>query len=70
MTDAKFENNYPQLKWQFKDEVIPLEISLEIINPIVPLDFVASNYLIVSYLNLQAPSIFKENVPAFKNDHI
>jgi len=33
-------------------------------------DFVASNYLIVSYLNLQALSTFGENVSAFKNDYI
>jgi uncharacterized protein (DUF608 family) len=44
MTEAEFENNYPQLQWHFEDEAIPLDASLEIINPIVPLDFDNSNY--------------------------
>jgi len=44
MTEARFMNNYPELQWQFKDEAIPLDISLQILNPIVPLDFGSSNY--------------------------
>ena len=39
-----------------------------IINRLI-FDFVASNYLILSDLNLQYSSIFEENVSAFKNDH-
>lgn len=44
MTEAQFMNNYPELQWQFKDEAIPLDISLQILNPIVPLDFESSSY--------------------------
>ena len=44
MTGAGFTNNYPELRWQFRDEAIPLDISMQIVNPIVPLDFEASNY--------------------------
>ena len=43
MSEALFTNNYPQLQWQFRDEEIPLDISLEVVNPIVPHDFEASN---------------------------
>jgi len=49
MTEAKFMNNYPQLQWQFQDEVIPLDISLQIMNPIVPLDFESSNYPVCKF---------------------
>ncbi len=44
MSEARFINNYPQLLWQFKDDAIPLDISLQILNPIIPLDFESSNY--------------------------
>jgi uncharacterized protein (DUF608 family) len=44
MTEVEFVNNYPGLQWQFKDEDIPLKVSMQILNPIVPLDFESSNY--------------------------
>ena len=43
MSEARFTNNFPQLQWQFEDDEVPLDISLEVVNPIVPLDFEASN---------------------------
>lgn len=49
MTEAEFKNNYPQLQWQFHDDVIPLDISLQILNPIVPLDFNYSNYPVCKF---------------------
>ena len=49
MTEARFMNNYPLLQWQFQDEVIPLDISLQILNPIVPLDFESSNYPVCKF---------------------
>ena len=49
MSEARFINNYPQLQWQFEDKQVPVNVSLEIINPIVPLDFEASNYPVCKF---------------------
>ncbi|MCA1761361.1 MAG: hypothetical protein LC658_16445, partial [Bacteroidales bacterium] len=44
MSEARLVNNYPHLFWNFDDDDIPVDVSLEILNPIIPLDFEASNY--------------------------
>ena len=49
MDEVRFTNNYPHLQWEFEDESIPVEISLEVLNPIVPLDFKASNYPVCKF---------------------
>ncbi|MDD4226697.1 MAG: GH116 family glycosyl hydrolase [Mariniphaga sp.] len=49
MSEAILENNYPRLRWQFHDEKVPADISLELINPIIPLDYESSNYPICKF---------------------
>lgn len=49
MSEALFMNNYPHLQWQFKDESVPVDISLEVLNPIVPLDFESSNFPVCKF---------------------
>jgi uncharacterized protein (DUF608 family) len=49
MSEARFVNNYPHLQWQFQDESIPVDVSLEVLNPIVPLDFEASNFPVCKF---------------------
>lgn len=44
MEEATFVNNYPQLQWHFYDEAVPAEVSLEVINPLVPLDVEQSSF--------------------------
>ncbi len=44
MSEARLVNNYPHLFWNFGDDAIPVDVSLEIVNPIIPLDFEASNF--------------------------
>ena len=44
MQEVTFTNRYPHLHWQYNDEKVPLDISLEILNPMIPLDFEASSY--------------------------
>jgi non-lysosomal glucosylceramidase len=49
MSEAELVNNYPRLLWKFHDESVPAEISLEVINPIIPLDYEASNYPVCKF---------------------
>lgn len=49
MSEAKLINNYPHLQWDFDDQDIPLDVSLEIVNPIIPLDFESSNYPVARF---------------------
>ena len=49
MSEARFVNNYPALQWQFSDESVPVNVSLEVINPIVPLDFKSSNFPVCKF---------------------
>lgn len=44
MQEAILTNHFPYLQWQFQDEQVPLQIELEVINPMVPLDVEASSY--------------------------
>ncbi len=44
MEEATFVNNYPLLQWHFYDETVPAEVSLEVINPVVPLDVEHSSF--------------------------
>ena len=49
MNEAQFTNNYPSLQWQFEDKSVPVDVSLEVLNPIVPLDFEASNFPVCKF---------------------
>ena len=49
MSEAKLTNNYPHVQWDFEDQDIPLDISLEIVNSVIPLDFEASNYPVARF---------------------
>ena len=49
MSEARFTNNYPHLQWQFQDESVPVDVSLEVLNPIVPLDFESSNFPVCKF---------------------
>ena len=50
MSEAILVNNYPHLKWQFQDEMVPVDVSLEILNPVIPLDFKTSNYPVLRFM--------------------
>lgn len=49
MSEAILANNYPRLLWQFMDESVPVEISLEVINPVIPIDYESSNYPVCKF---------------------
>lgn len=49
MSEACLTNNYPHLQWQFQDDSVPVDVSLEVINPIVPLDLDASSFPVVKF---------------------
>lgn len=55
--EAVLTNHYPQLKWQFDDEQVPIKIQLEVINPLIPLDVEASSYPACKFAwNLENPT--------------
>jgi len=49
MSEVKFVNNYPQLQWQFKDESVPVNVTLEVLDFIVPLDYEASSFPVCKF---------------------
>jgi len=49
MSWAKLINNYPLLQWQFNDQSVPVDVSLEVISPLVPLDYEASSYPVCKF---------------------
>lgn len=49
MSEAILVNNYPRLLWRFEDGSVPAEISLEVVNPIIPLDYESSNYPVCKF---------------------
>ena len=49
MSEVRFKNNYPHLQWKFDDDAVPVNILLEVLNPIVPLDFDASNFPVCKF---------------------
>lgn len=49
MSEARFINNYPHLQWQFQDESVPVDVSLEVLNQIVPLNLEASNFPVIKF---------------------
>jgi len=57
MQEATFTNHYPKLHWDFQDPTIPIALSLEIVNSIIPLDYEASSYPVAKFQwKLQNPT--------------
>lgn len=54
---AEFDNQFPLQRWRFKDPSIPINMSMEVFSPFIPLDVERSSYpLVVFYWELDNPT--------------
>lgn len=49
MKEAIFTNAFPLAQWQFLDPQLPLEVSLEVFNPFIPLNVDDSSFPVINY---------------------
>jgi len=63
MKEATFTNAFPLAQWKFFDEQIPLQVSLEVFNPFIPLNVDDSSFPVVRYI-WKLKNNQKENVEA------
>jgi uncharacterized protein (DUF608 family) len=55
---AEFDNQFPLHRWRFEDPAIPLNLSLEVFSPFIPLDVERSSYpLVAFYWELDNPTV-------------
>lgn len=49
LREADFINNFPLQQWRFRDEDMPVDMSLEVFSPFIPLDVGNSSYPLIAF---------------------
>ncbi|MCB0853194.1 MAG: hypothetical protein KDD63_13295, partial [Bacteroidetes bacterium] len=56
--DVTFTNHFPLAKWDFQDESVPLQVSMDAFSPFIPLNVDESSYpLVAFYWELKNPNL-------------